>query len=621
MNQPDRLVLRAIVERSGDASSVDERTVPVTISTSAPVARGDGVTTVLPHTVAAVDMSRAVRGLPLLESHQHTQLPIGRVDALSVDESAGRLTGVARFSRTARGEAAWLDVRDGIVQDVSIGAQVAADAWVESDEGATLTASRWTPVEVSIVSIGADEGAGINRGIPMGNKERAADAAKGADSADVSALFEGLGGERWVTLERDCLREGDSLEVVRGKVLAALKSDASSVPDRGAGDVRPGADSVERYCDAMSLVMRGRCGLVPASDRQAHEAKIAETDLSGMSMREMAREYLRVRNVRAPADPYQMVGLAMRLAPAIVTRASAYHGTSDFLNVITTSANASLAAGYNEAPETYAAWTRNVTLSNFQPHSFPNLSAFSDLEEVPEGGEYKRGTFSDRVETATLRTYGKMFPITRQAIANDNLSALTDVPRAMGRAAARQVGDLVYSLLFADVVLSDQAGATLFNTTDGTLASSAAAISTASLDAGRVALRTRTDPSGATLNITPVTLLVPAGIETAASVQIASEKDPGEGGTTSFDKANPFRNALRVVAEPRLDGDDANAWYLLAAPGREVETIVVGWLDGRMTPVLEQQDGWYSDGVEHKVRIDCTAAALDWRGMFKNDGA
>ena len=40
-------------------------------------------------------------------------------------------------------------------------------------------------------------------------------------------------------------------------------------------------------------------------------------------------------------------------------------------------------------------------------------------------------------ESIQLATYGKMFSITRQAIINDDLTAFTDIPRKMGRAAAR----------------------------------------------------------------------------------------------------------------------------------------------------------------------------------------
>jgi phage baseplate assembly protein gpV len=50
------------------------------------------------------------------------------------------------------------------------------------------------------------------------------------------------------------------------------------------------------------------------------------------------------------------------------------------------------------------------------------------------------------------------------------------------------------------------------------------------------------------------------------------------------------------------------------------DTIVVAFLDGNQTPVLEQQAGWTVDGMEYKVRIDCAAKAVDYRGMVKSSG-
>ena len=45
------------------------------------------------------------------------------------------------------------------------------------------------------------------------------------------------------------------------------------------------------------------------------------------------------------------------------------------------------------------------------------------------------------------------------------------------------------------------------------------------------------------------------------------------------------------------------------------------FLNGVQRPYLEVQEGWKVDGVEYKVRIDCGAKAVDWRGLVKNPGA
>ena len=108
---------------------------------------------------------------------------------------------------------------------------------------------------------------------------------------------------------------------------------------------------------------------------------------------------------------------------------------------------------------------------------------------------------------------------------------------------------------------------------------------------------------------------------------VASERDPS---TTSSSGdisvmggvlVNPFAGQLQVVSEHRLDANSSTAWYLLAAPGQQVETVARGYLNGAEAPFTEIQEGFSRDGIVYKVRHDFTAGALDWRGMFKNPGA
>ena len=603
----ERRVLTASLER--EAIDADNRTVPLTVSTENPVRGPSGMLEVLRHDVESVDMSRASQGLPLQVAHRHGELPVGRVERLHIVD--GRLRGVARFSSSVRGREAWQDVVDGIIADVSVGAQIESNNWEQTGE--TLIARRWSPVEVSLVAMGADPAAGINREQTMANEVGTETAPVQHQGEAIAALFAGLEGEQWLTMERDALRAGDSVEVVRTRVLDALKAQAAPTVARATPDtvIRAGADSLEKWVAQCQRALDHKLDLetVPREELQLNEC-------AGMSLREMAREYLRVRNISATGlNPDRLVERALNV-PSVL-RSNFSHSTSDFSNLLAASADKALSVGYMEAPETYATWTRNVSMSNFRQHTFTNLSLFGDLQQVREGEEYTAGTFSDRANPMTLGTYGKLFTITRTAIVDDDLSSLTAIPARMGRAAARQVGDLVYAVITGDVKLSEQSGATLFNTTEGNLAASATVIDSANMALARKYLRTVTDPSGATLNITPAYLIVPAAIETTAQVFLRTAMVPG----SANNDVNVFANSMQLVVEPRLDADDVNAWYVMGAPGREVDTVAVGWLDGRQEPFLEQQEGFSVDGMQYKVRIDCTAGALDWRGMYQNAGA
>ncbi|MBZ8470263.1 hypothetical protein H5Q13_24470, partial [Escherichia coli] len=51
------------------------------------------------------------------------------------------------------------------------------------------------------------------------------------------------------------------------------------------------------------------------------------------------------------------------------------------------------------------------------------------------------------------------------------------------------------------------------------------------------------------------------------------------------------------------------------------DTIEVAWLDGVDTPYIDQQEGFTTDGIATKIRIDAGVAPLDWRGLVRSSVA
>ena len=79
-------------------------------------------------------------------------------------------------------------------------------------------------------------------------------------------------------------------------------------------------------------------------------------------------------------------------------------------------------------------------------------------------------------------------------------------------------------------------------------------------------------------------------------------------------------NIAQVVADARLDTASTTAWYM-ASDQNMHDTVEIAFLNGNSTPYTESRDGWTTDGVELKVRVDAAAAALDYRGIQKHAGA
>ncbi|HHL2375270.1 TPA: Clp protease ClpP, partial [Pseudomonas aeruginosa] len=233
----------------------------------------------------------------------------------------------------------------------------------------------------------------------------------------------------------------------------------------------------------------------------------------------------------ASYSPMQMVGLAFT------------HTTSDFGTILIDVANRSMLAGWDEAEETFQLWTKKGMLSDFKTVHRVGLGEFPSLRQVREGAEYKYVTVGSRSQPIALATYGEIFSITRQAIINDDMNLLTDIPRKMGMAAKATIGDLVYAILTSNPVLSD--GKALFHADHKNLQTGASsALSIESLSKAKTQMATqKTEVEGGkprTLNIRPAFVLTPVALEDKAKQIIRSASVPGAESNSGIE--NPIRN-------------------------------------------------------------------------------
>lgn len=152
-----------------DSLSEEKRTADLIFSTGAGVRRydywsGEEYIEELSMEKGAVRLDRMNGGAPLLNTHGRWYLEdqIGVVveGTAKVDGSLGRAT--VRFSKRETVEPIWGDVRDRIIRNVSVGYVVHKYEVDRSDDKLpTYRAIDWEPMEVSLVPIGADPGAGV----------------------------------------------------------------------------------------------------------------------------------------------------------------------------------------------------------------------------------------------------------------------------------------------------------------------------------------------------------------------------------------------------------------------------------------------------------------------------
>lgn len=169
MEKPQHHIRGVVVEEAArKAASSVSRTVTVVASTGAPVKRtrmaGYETRVVLEDlevSERAVNLERLNLGAPVLESHDagSTRNQVGVVERAWLQ--GGKLMASIRFPSEGVDEAAdrmFALVSEGIVRNISVGYSVerVKVTAATKDEPERITATRWTPLEISFVTVPAD---------------------------------------------------------------------------------------------------------------------------------------------------------------------------------------------------------------------------------------------------------------------------------------------------------------------------------------------------------------------------------------------------------------------------------------------------------------------------------
>ena len=141
----------------------DNRLVRLSFSSETPVLRSYGYE-ILCHKPQEIDLCRIATGrAPLLLDHR-ADLDHQVCTIQSAEISGNRGQAVVRFGTSARAAEILDRVRDGEISSVSVGYRVDQLTSVEDISGQpTYRAIRWTPLEISLVSLPADGTVGIGR--------------------------------------------------------------------------------------------------------------------------------------------------------------------------------------------------------------------------------------------------------------------------------------------------------------------------------------------------------------------------------------------------------------------------------------------------------------------------
>lgn len=607
-----------LVHRAEDGAPADDRTVELSFSSEEPYQRFFG-NEILCHDADAIDLSRLQEIGVLLFNH-NADLPIGKVLDVQLDEQARKCTALVRFDTDVASETIYQKVAAGTLKGVSVGYKV--DAWEDVDEGATSMdgrfsgpcsiARRWMPYEISIVSLPADMTVGVGRSyeepdeepekegetamdkeketkaVPQESTQEAPDMSVKAIEAERQRTAEIMGMCRRFGMEPDdYIKDGTSVDATRAAIMEQLAA------QQQAQDIRVATDEGDKFRAAATDGLAIRAGI------HVKDAAAGAENFRGKSLLRLAEECITregATSTKGMSDE-ELVRAAMT-------------GTGAFPGILSNVAHKSMAQAYQTAPTTYQLWTAAGSNTDFKAATRYRLSEADDLVPMTETGEFEHSEVTEGAATAAVATYGRTFSLTRKAIIDDDMGALSRIPALYGLAARRVINKMVYKVLTDNPTIE---GAPLFdaskhkNTVKG-------AINVENLGKAKAAMARMKNLKGVeALNVQPAFLIVPPELEVTAAQLISSAVDPTKANATP----NPFANRLSVVSDPELT--DTDAWYLAAAPGI-LPTIEVTYLNGREEPTMESNVAFDTLGIKWRIYMDFGVNLIDYRGLLKSSG-
>lgn len=571
------------------------RTIEAIVSTGAETARPGYIERL---DLRGADLSRLIGG-PVLDAHRasSTRDQLGVVEAAEVRPEG--LWVRIRFRSNEAAQAVLADIGDGTLRGLSIGYSVAE--WKESRDGERRirTATRWTPLEVSIVPVPADPGAHFRHGgNQMETQEQTAERpaetvrqTRAQANAEIRTIAETAGLTRaWADEQIDAEATPEDARAAAFEAMRTRSAQATTRTTRA--QIGTDHDAPHTRAERMGEALFARWN-------PQHQLSAPARAFAHMTFRDMAADCLRHAHMSTTGlSPVQ-----------IITRA---HTLSDYPLIFADALNRDLRRLWAVPVSGAKQVARQRTGPDFRPLKRLVLGEAPQPELVPEAAEYPWGTIDEAQEAYQIETFGKIYGWSRQMEVNDDIGFAAGVgPRFVQAARAFEATKLA-KLIDDNPTMSDDV--TVFDASDHKNAKAATSTGEgvtlidailADLEAARLGQRKQTGLSGGLIDVTPRAVLVPPALETPMERALSQVQ------ATSVSETNPFAQ-LRLVVEPRLASE--TKWYVIDT---ELDGLEYAYLEGAPGPQIEIEREFDRDVSKIKLRLDFGAGWIDHRSWFR----
>jgi hypothetical protein len=341
-----------------------------------------------------------------------------------------------------------------------------------------------------------------------------------------------------------------------------------------------------------------RAGLKTAEKRYDADTLNAAEDLHIHSITDLVKASCAMTGTRLEASRHETREF---LQAAFSTRSIA--------NILSNLANKFILEGYGVVEQAWRSVANIRPVVDFKANTGSRLVLTNLLKELGPGGEIEHGELSDEARTVQADTKAIMLGVSRKDIINDDLGALTDLPRRLGFAAARTFNVDFWAAFEAAVAANFETDGTKKNQQLGTL-------SLATLKTAEKLFLELTDADGNPLGTEATTLLVSPANSAVAREIFASTNLVG--GSAKDVATNIYAGMFQPVVSRYIS---ANPWYLVANP-LAMPLMEAAFLNGRQEPFVETADADFNTlGVQMRCYFDYGASFGEWRSAVRSTGA
>lgn len=262
-----------------------------------------------------------------------------------------------------------------------------------------------------------------------------------------------------------------------------------------------------------------------------------------------------------------------------------------------------------------------VPVPDFRQQKRERIGGYGLLPVVGQAAPYQPLTSpTDEEAVYAVIKRGGTEDLTMEAIVNDDIGAIRQIPRLLGLAAAITLYRFVMDFLRTNPATTYDSTA-LFHTNHANT-DNPAVLSQATLDAARAKMRQQTAYGNSVniLSILPKTLIVPPQLESMA--YMLANSAVAVPSTPAGPSNTPNLHQGLDVEVVDYFASDANDWFL-GADTNGAPTIEIGFYQGREDPELFTQSDpnvgsmFNNDTVTYKIRHVYNGAILDHRGFYR----